>query len=146
MWYIHIVVLIWLLLGKNYILSYRSGLTSIWLIVSYGLPKETVVAIMMLYKNTKVKVCSLDGNTDYFDIVAGVLHGDTLAPYLFIICLDYMHIYIYYIYIYIYIYIHLISNKELISWNVLLTASNVWRKGPVVKTIFGINDIYTVQI
>ena len=44
----------------------------------------------MLYKNTKVKVCSLDGDTDYFDIVVGVLQGDTLAPYLFIICLDYM--------------------------------------------------------
>ena len=28
--------------------------------------------------------------TDYFDIVAGVLQGDTLAPYLFIIWLDYM--------------------------------------------------------
>ena len=31
--------------------------------------------------------------TDYFDIVAGVLQGDTIplfAPYLFIICLDYM--------------------------------------------------------
>ena len=31
-----------------------------------------------------------DGDTEYFDIVAGVLQGDTLAPYLFIICLDYM--------------------------------------------------------
>ena len=28
--------------------------------------------------------------TDYFDIVAGVLQGDTLTLYLFIICLDYM--------------------------------------------------------
>ena len=28
--------------------------------------------------------------TDNFDIVAGVLQGDTLAPYLFITCLDYM--------------------------------------------------------
>ena len=27
--------------------------------------------------------------TDYFDIVAGVLQGDTLVPYLFIMCLDY---------------------------------------------------------
>ena len=37
------------------------------------LPKETVTAIMMLYRNTKVKVHSPDGDTDYFDIVAGVL-------------------------------------------------------------------------
>ena len=28
--------------------------------------------------------------TEYFDIVAWVLQGDTLAPYLFIICLDYV--------------------------------------------------------
>ncbi len=45
---------------------------------------------MMLYKNTKVKVRSPDWNTDYSDIVANVLQGDTLAPYLFIICLDYV--------------------------------------------------------
>ena len=44
----------------------------------------------MLYKNTKVKVGSPDGNTDYFDIIAGVLQRDSLAPYLFIICLHYV--------------------------------------------------------
>ena len=44
---------------------------------------------MILYRSTKVKVRSPDGDTDYFDIVAGVLQGDTLAPFLFIICLDY---------------------------------------------------------
>ena len=43
---------------------------------------------MILYRNTKVKVRSPDRDTDYFDIVAGVLQGDTLAPYLFIIYLD----------------------------------------------------------
>ena len=60
------------------------------ILLTYSLPKETVAAIMILYRNTKVKVCFLDGDTDYFDIVVGVLQGDTLVPYLFTICLDYM--------------------------------------------------------
>ena len=60
------------------------------IILAYGQPKETVAAIMILYRNVKVKVRSPNGDTDYFDIVAGVLQGDTLAPYLFIICVDYM--------------------------------------------------------
>ena len=61
------------------------------ILLAYGIPKETVAAITILYRNTKVKVRSPDGDTEYFDIVAGVLQGDTLAPYLFIICLDYVH-------------------------------------------------------
>ena len=60
------------------------------ILLAYGLPKETVAAITIPYKNTKVKVRSLDGDTEYFDIVAGVQKGDTLAPYLFIIYLDYV--------------------------------------------------------
>ena len=60
------------------------------ILLAYGLPKETIAAIMILYGNTKVKVHSSEGDTEYFDIVAGVLRGDTLALYLFIICLDYM--------------------------------------------------------
>ena len=60
------------------------------ILLAYGLPKETIAAITILYRNTKVKVRSLDGDTDYFDIATGVLQGDKLAPYLFIICLDYM--------------------------------------------------------
>ena len=55
---------------------------------AYVRPKETIAAIMMLYKNTKVKVRSPDGDSEYFDIAAGVLQGDTLSPYLFIICLE----------------------------------------------------------
>ena len=42
---------------------------------------------MMLYKFKK-NIRSPDGDAEYFDIIAGVLQGDTLAPYLFIICLD----------------------------------------------------------
>ena len=60
------------------------------ILLAYGIPKETVAAITILYRNTKVKVRSPNGDTEYFDIVAGVLHGDTLAPYFFIICLDYV--------------------------------------------------------
>ena len=42
------------------------------ILLAYGLPKETIAAITILYKNTKVKVCSPDGDTKYFDIVAGL--------------------------------------------------------------------------
>ena len=45
---------------------------------------------MMLYKNTKVKVRSPDGDTDCFEIVAGVLQANTLVPCLIIICRDYV--------------------------------------------------------
>ena len=33
-------------------------------------------------------VCSPDGDADFSDIVAGVLQGDTLTPYMFVIYLD----------------------------------------------------------
>ena len=58
------------------------------ILLTYSLLKETVAAIMMLYRNMKVKVRSLDGDTDYFDSVARGLQGDTWALYLFIICRD----------------------------------------------------------
>ena len=57
------------------------------ILLASDLPKETVVAIMMFYKITKVIFCSPDGDTDSFDIVTGDLEGDTLALYLFIISL-----------------------------------------------------------
>ena len=60
------------------------------ILLAYSKPKETVAAITILYRNTKVKVRSLDRDTEYFNIVAGVLQGAILAPYLFIFCLDYV--------------------------------------------------------
>ena len=42
-----------------------------------------------MYTETRAKVLSPDGETESFEIKAGVLQGDTLAPYLFIIALDY---------------------------------------------------------
>ena len=52
------------------------------------LPKETVTIIMMLNKNTKVFVRSLDRDPDFVDLITGFLQGNTLVPYLFIIGLD----------------------------------------------------------
>ena len=57
---------------------------------AYGLPNELVSTIGKMYENTRAKVISQDGETEEFDIVAGVLQGDTLAPYLFLIVLDYV--------------------------------------------------------
>ena len=58
--------------------------------LAYGQSKETIAVIMMIYRHTKVRVLSPDGDTHYFDIVEGVLKVGTLPPYLFIICLDYI--------------------------------------------------------
>ena len=43
---------------------------------------------MMLCKNTKAMVGSPDVDPKFFDIFAGVFQRDSLAPYLFLICLD----------------------------------------------------------
>ena len=56
------------------------------ILLAYGLPKATFTAIMMLYSNMKAKVSPPDGDTDFIDIVVGVLQKDTFAPYPFIIC------------------------------------------------------------
>ena len=56
---------------------------------AYGLPEQLVSAIGILHTGTKAKVLSPDGGTEFFEILAGVLQGDTLAPYIFTIMIDY---------------------------------------------------------
>ena len=53
-------------------------------------PKVIVTAITTLYINKKAMVCSPDGDTNFFNIDARVLQADTQAPYLLILCLDYV--------------------------------------------------------
>ena len=48
--------------SKAFSSIHKGGMEQI--LLADGLPKETVAAIMMLYKNTKVKVHSPDGDTD----------------------------------------------------------------------------------
>ena len=43
----------------------------------------------MMYTNTTAQVLSPDGDTEFFEILTGVLQEDALAPYIFIIALDY---------------------------------------------------------
>ena len=50
------------------------------ILLAYGLHKETVAAITILYRNTNVKVRSPDGDTDYFYIVAGG-HASSIPLY-----------------------------------------------------------------
>ena len=57
---------------------------------SYGIPEELVTAISMMYEDTSAIVITPDGETETFSILAGVLQGDTLAPYLFFIVIDYI--------------------------------------------------------
>ena len=56
---------------------------------AYGMPKKIVDAINILHKNTVAQVITPDGETDLFEVTAGVLQGDSLAPFLFIIAVDY---------------------------------------------------------
>ena len=56
---------------------------------AYGIPEQLVNAIKDMYSNTQAKALSTDGETEPFQVTSGVLLGNTLAPYLFIIVLDY---------------------------------------------------------
>ena len=50
------------------------------ILLAYALLKETATVMMMLYKNAKTTVCTLD-DTEIFDFVAGVGQGDIFALY-----------------------------------------------------------------
>ena len=54
----------------------------------YGIPSKIIEAIRALYINTTATIISPDGETDAFEVMAGVLQGDTLAPFLFLVVLD----------------------------------------------------------
>ena len=57
---------------------------------NYGIPEKIVTAIMEMYKETSSKVMVNGEFSKLFYITKGVLQGDTLAPFLFIIVLDYV--------------------------------------------------------
>ena len=56
----------------------------------YGIPGDIIEAIKIFYTDTSATVLSPDGETPLFNICAGILQGDTLAPFLFILVVDYI--------------------------------------------------------
>ena len=57
---------------------------------AYHVPPKLVKAIMALYAETQAVVLTPDGPTDPFTTTSGVLQGDTLAPFLFVVLLDWV--------------------------------------------------------
>ena len=56
----------------------------------YGIPEAVVNAISVLHKNSKSVVMVDRGLSDPFDVTTGVLQGDVLAPFLFVVLVDYL--------------------------------------------------------
>ena len=56
----------------------------------YGIPDAVVNAISVLYKNSESAVMVDGGLSDPFDATTGVLQGDVLAPFLFVVLVDYL--------------------------------------------------------
>jgi len=60
------------------------------IISAYGILEETISAIRAMYDGSTAFVSTADGDTSSFSIETGVLQGDTLAPFLFIVVVDYL--------------------------------------------------------
>ena len=56
----------------------------------YGIADVIIDAIKVLYTDTSSTILTSDGETFPISIVAGILQGDTLAPFLSIIAVDYI--------------------------------------------------------
>jgi len=75
-------------------IDYSSAFTSVFwhkieeALTELNVPKELITAIMGTLRGASTSVRTPDGNTESFDISAGVLQGDTLAPYIFICIID----------------------------------------------------------
>ena len=57
---------------------------------AYYVPEQLISAIMALYCATRAAVMTPDGLSDSFETSSGVLQGDTLAPFLFVLVLDWV--------------------------------------------------------
>ena len=59
-------------------------------LATYRVHPRLVNGILALYRDTSAAVLTSDGQTEAFNTSSGVLQGDTLAPFLFILLLDWV--------------------------------------------------------
>jgi Reverse transcriptase (RNA-dependent DNA polymerase) len=63
----------------------------LWLILRlYGIPIKIINAIKCLYDNSLNKIALYGLHSNSFEVSSGILQGDALAPFLFIIVIDYI--------------------------------------------------------
>jgi len=67
------IVLLFVDFSKAFDSNNREKMNQI--LLAYRIPIDSIKAIMMLYKNSKTIVRSPDGDTEFFDILTGVLQG-----------------------------------------------------------------------
>mgnify|MGYP000715164312 CR=1 FL=1 len=60
------------------------------ILLAYYVPPILVTAIMSLYKGSSTFVKTSDGISEKINLAAGVIQGDTLAPYLFVLVMDWI--------------------------------------------------------
>ena len=56
---------------------------------AYGIPEQIVRAIELLFKGKKAKVLSVDRDSEFFELLAGVFQSDALSPCTFTFMFDY---------------------------------------------------------
>ena len=55
----------------------------------YGIPEDEINAVSVLYNNSKSAVMVEENILDPFEVSTSVVQGDVLAPFLFIILVDF---------------------------------------------------------
>jgi hypothetical protein len=58
------------------------------LLAAYGIPERLCRIVTALYTGISASVRTKDGLSDIFHTETGVLQGDTLAPFIFVLCMD----------------------------------------------------------
>ena len=80
-------VLIFIDFKKAFDILHRGKMLKI--LEAYSIPVKIVEFIRLMFEKKMAKVLTQDGETELFEILAGVLQGATLALYLFAIVIDY---------------------------------------------------------